>query len=167
MTYTSVFEQVLATKTAYLGGSDWQITAQFNTGFSGFGFGYIPPSTLPVQLISFSGMEKNRMSELQWKVEGENMLSHYAIQRSKDGTGYEDIGSVNAINRSEALQYFFTDRTPYNGINYYRLAMHDLDGSKKFSGIIPININLATSYKVLPNPFHEKLQIAVENPSGK
>ncbi len=167
MTYTSTIEQVLATKTAYLGGSDWQITAQFNTGFSGFGFGFIPPSTLPVELISFSGMEKNRMSELQWKVEGENMLSHYNIQRSKDGMAYEDIGKVNAINRSEALQYFFTDRMPYSGVNYYRLAIHDLDGSNKFSGIVPININVATNYKVLSNPFREKLQVAVENPSGK
>ena len=90
MTYASTFEQVPATKTAYMGGSDWEITAQFNTGFSGFGFGFIPPSTLPVQLISFSGLEKNGMTELQWKVEAEDGLSHYTIQRSKDGMNYED-----------------------------------------------------------------------------
>jgi hypothetical protein len=69
MTYSSTFEQGMATKTAYLGGSDQQITAQFNTGFSGFGFGFIPPSTLPVQLISFTGIENNGAVELKWKVE--------------------------------------------------------------------------------------------------
>src|SRR5688572_48421 len=88
MTYNSTFEQVPATNTAYLGGADWEITAQLNTGFSGFGFGFIPPSTLPVHLIAFSGLEKNRMTELQWKVEAEDGLSHYTIQRSKDGMAY-------------------------------------------------------------------------------
>src|SRR5687767_4559748 len=104
MTYNSTFEQVPATNTAYLGGADWEITAQFNTGFSGFGFGFIPPSTLPVQLISFSGLEKNRMAELQWSVEAEDGLSHYTVQRSKDGVGYEDIGKVNAKNSPGVLQ---------------------------------------------------------------
>ncbi|HZI52260.1 MAG TPA: T9SS type A sorting domain-containing protein, partial [Chitinophagaceae bacterium] len=124
-------------------------------------------STLPVQLISFSGLEKNRMAELQWSVEAEDGLSHYTVQRSKDGVGYEDIGKVNAKNSPGVLQYYYTDRMPYNGINYYRLSIHDIDGSKKFSNIVPVNVNIGAVYKVLLNPFHDKLQIAVENPSGQ
>ena len=165
MTYNSTYEQGMATKTAYLGGSDQQITAQFNTGFSGFGFGFIPSSTLPVQLISFFGVDKNRMAELQWKVEAEDGLSHYTIQRSRDGIGYDDIGKINAINRPGPLQYYFTDRMPYTGVNYYRLSMQDIDGGKKYSDIVPININVGAGYKILLNPFPDKLQIAIENPS--
>ena len=167
MTYTSTFEQNMATKTAYLGGSDQQITAQFNTGFSGFGFGFIPPSTLPVQLISFSGMEKNKIVELQWKVETEDNLSHYIVQRSTDGVSYEEIGKVNATGGTGILQYSFTDKTPYNGISYYRLSMQDKDGSQKISNIVIISISNITHYKVLPNPFRDKLQIEIRNGSGQ
>jgi hypothetical protein len=167
MAYTSTFEQNMATKAAYLGGSDKEISAQFNTGFSGFGFGFIPPSTLPVQLLSFSGMEKNKTTELQWKVEAEDNLSHYIIQRSRDGASYEEIGTERATGGAGMLQYYFTDRTPYNGINYYRLSMHDLDGARKFSSIVPVNIINKTDYKVLLNPFQDRLQVSIQNASGQ
>ena len=65
------------------------------------------------------------------------------------------------------LQYYFTDIAPYNGRNYYRLAMYDLDGTKKFSNIVLIAISNKNSYKVLLNPFGDKLQVAVDNSSGR
>ncbi|HLG38121.1 MAG TPA: T9SS type A sorting domain-containing protein, partial [Chitinophagaceae bacterium] len=167
MTYTSTFEQNNATWSSYLGGSDYQVSAQFNTGFSGFGFGIIPPSTLPVQLLSFTGAERNKMAELQWKSEGENNLSHYTVQRSRDGINYEDIGMVAARGTAGILNYNFTDINPNNGRNYYRLALQDHDGSKKLSNIITIAISNKIKYSIQPNPFIKVLTIAVENASGQ
>jgi Pregnancy-associated plasma protein-A/Secretion system C-terminal sorting domain len=167
MTYTSTFEQNNATWSSYLGGSDYQVSAQFSTGFSGFGFGRIPPSTLPVQLLSFTGSERNKMAELQWKAEGENNLSHYTVQRSRDGNDYEDIGTVAARGIPGILNYSFTDINPYNGRNYYRLTIQDHDGSKKLSNIIIVTISNKINFSIQPNPFNNKLTIAVNNASGQ
>jgi hypothetical protein len=163
MTYTSTFEQNMATTAAYLGGSDREISAVFNTGFSGFGFGFIPPATLPVQLISFAGAENNKTVELKWIVGAEDNLASYIVQRSSDGVSFENIGVVAATALPE---YKFIDKNPYYGRSYYRLLMQDKDGSGKISNIVVITISQLTQYKVLPNPFRDKLQIAVENPSG-
>lgn len=167
MTYASTFEQNVATKAAYLGGSDWEISTQFNSGFSGFDFGFIPPVTLPVQLLTFSGIEKNKTTELKWKVEAEDKLSNYSIQHSRDGGSFEDIGQMAATGGTGILQYYFTDKTPYKGRNYYRLSMHDLDGAKKVSNIVVIDISNKTNYKVLLNPIHDRIQVAIENASGQ
>ena len=163
MTYTSTFEQSLATTSPYLGGTDQQISAVFNTGFSGFGFGFIPPSTLPVQLISFTGVEKNGKVELHWQVEAEDNLAFYTIQRSRDGENFEDIGMVTA---SSLRQYDFTDGNPFTGRSYYRLVMKDKDGSEKISNIVVVEIDFVTRYKVMPNPFRDQLQITIDRPSG-
>lgn len=167
LTYTSTFEQNNAPWSGYLSGSDYQVNAQFNTGFSGFGFGIIPPTTLPVQLLSFIGTERNKTSELQWKVEGENNLSHYTIERSRDGINYEDIGTLAARGITGTLTYNFTDRNPFNGRNYYRLSLNDHDGSKKLSSIVLITISNKINFSIQPNPFRDKLTIAIENASGQ
>src|SRR4030095_3517796 len=166
MTYTSTFEQGMATKTAYLGGADQLITAQFNTGFSGFGFGFIPTSTLPVQLISFTGIENNGTVELKWKVEAEGNLAYYIIQRSEDGVSFQDIGKIDAVGGNGTLLYDFTDKAPLKGKSFYRLSMHDRDGSQKISNVVVITIANTTYYKVSPNPFHDKLHVTFGNSSG-
>ncbi len=166
MTYNSTFEERNASWSGYLGGSDYQVSATFNTGFSGFGFGHIPPITLPVQLLSFTGHEVNKTSELLWKVETENNLSLYTIQRSTDGINYHDIGTVAARGTPGLLQYNFTDRNPFDGRNYYRLSMLDRDGSNRLSDIVVISFNNKLNYSIHPNPFNDKLIITVDNTSG-
>ena len=166
MTYNSTYEQGMDTKTAYLGGIDQQITAQFNTGFSGFGFGFIPPSTLPVQLISFTGIENNGTVELKWKVEAEDNLAYYMVQRSEDGISFQNIGKIDAVGGNGTLHYDFTDKAPLNGRSFYRLSMHDRDGSQKISNVVVITIANTTYYKVSPNPFHDRFQVVFGNSSG-
>jgi hypothetical protein len=167
MTYTDMYEQIPSIQAAYLGGSDWTISRTFNTGFTGFGFGFIPPSTLPVHLLSFTGDEKNKMAELIWKVEGEDNLSHYTVQRCKDGVRFEDIGMVVASGVPGVLNYNFTDRAPLSGRNYYRLSMQDKDGAKKLSNIVVIAYSGQIHFTVLPNPFRDKLIVNIGNAAGQ
>jgi hypothetical protein len=107
------------------------------------------------------------MAELIWKVEGEDNLSRYTVQRSKDGVRFEDIGMVMARGVPGVLDYNFTDRTPFSGRNYYRLSMQDRDGTKKLSNVVVIAFSGQINFTVFPNPFRDKLIVNISNAAGQ
>jgi hypothetical protein len=157
------FEQRMAIKANYLGGIHRTITTTFNTGFSGFGFGHINTSVLPVQLISFLATEKSKTALLNWKVNNELNIQRYAVQRSSDGVNFTEIGTKAALATSGEIQYTFTDPLPITGWNYYRLIIYDNDGKFKSSQIERLYFGKPVLYTVAPNPFSNKLSISVNN----
>jgi hypothetical protein len=157
------FEQQPAIKGNYLGGVHRTITATFNTGFSGFGFGRINTSILPVHLISFTATEKNKTALLNWKVDNEINILRYAVQQSNDGSHFTEIGSKMATNASGLIQYTYIDAQPAKGWNYYRLAMYDNDGRFKFSQIERLYFGKNIIYTIAPNPFSDKIILTVNN----
>lgn len=120
--------------------------AEFNSG---------PP--LPVKLLEFSGRNSGSRNLLQWTTATEINSDYFIIERSRDAQAYETIGRVNTSGFSTTeINYFFTDLSPLNGINYYRLVMTDRSGKAEYSKIISINMNdkgqLDISYAALsPN----------------
>src|SRR6185503_17969398 len=95
------------------------------------------PSSLPVELTSFTGMNDGAINILDWNTAGELNTSKFIIQRSVTGLEFEDIGEVAASGNSRSMKaYTFTDHDPYEGDNLYRLKIEDLDGSFKYSNII-------------------------------
>jgi hypothetical protein len=109
---------------------------------------------LPLQLMSFSAESKGKNNQLTWRTASEVNTSHFLIQRSKDGTQFVDMGQVKSINdRTKINAYSFTDQSPLNGNNYYRLKMVDRDGQFKYSNVEVVNSSsLINSVKVYPNP---------------
>ncbi len=109
---------------------------------------------LPLQLMSFLAENKGKNNQLTWRTASEVNTSHFVVQRSKDGNQFVDLGQVAAINdRTKINTYSFTDQTPLNGNNYYRLKMMDRDGQYKYSNIEVLNSTaLINNVKVYPNP---------------
>ena len=164
MTYTSTFEQNIATRASYMGGSDWTITSQFNTGFSGFGFGFIPPPVLPVHIISFNAKENNKTVDLLWKTENEENLAYYQVMRSHDGRNYEAIGTVTARGSTGNIEeYRLNDPQPYAGKNFYQLISYDRDQKFKKSQVVEVDIRSGIIYTIAPNPFTDKITIGQTN----
>jgi hypothetical protein len=164
MAYTDTYDQNVAIKAAYLGGTSKTISAQFTNGFSGFGFGYIPPVVLPVHIISFAAKENNKTVDLLWKTENEDNLSHYKVLKSKDGRNFSAIGTVNATGAAGSLtSYQLNDPQPYTGKNFYQLESYDRDGKFKKSAIVEINMQADILYTVSPNPFTDRLNITFVN----
>jgi alpha-amylase len=106
---------------------------------------------LPVELSTFEVYPREREVNLQWLSASEINFSHFEIERSIDGTRFENIGNVQGTNQS---LYNFRDRQPiFNQTLYYRLKMIDLDGSYVYSDIRSARINNGmTNIKLLPNP---------------
>jgi hypothetical protein len=160
MSYTDTYDQNAAIKAAYLGGASKTISAQFTNGFSGFGFGYIPLSTLPVHILSFTAKENNKTVDLIWKTENEENLSYYKVMRSYDGINYDAIGTVTArgINGSTE-EYHLNDPQPYAGKSFYQLLSFDKDQTFKKSKVAEVNIRSGIIYTVGPNPFSDIISI--------
>lgn len=103
-------------------------------------------STLPVELISFTGHPKNKMVELEWTTASETNAAYFDIERSVDGNEFTFIGRENSKgnNGNGHRVYKVLDKDPVHNTAYYRLKQVDLDGTATFSGLISVDYSDAT-----------------------
>lgn len=107
---------------------------------------------LPLDLVSFRGENKNNINHLYWTSASEINFDYFIVERSSDGNSFEKIALIKANENSSQLQnYFFADKFPLTGINYYRLKQVDFNGVFTFSKTISIenksdgfNCNIST-----------------------
>jgi hypothetical protein len=104
------------------------------------------------------------MVDLNWTVLDESAMSGYEILYSHDGTTFNTVGFISAVNSQLQHQYNFVHPSVSNITNYYRLKMVELDGSYTYSPIITIKgkeQSPEVSVTVSPNPVmdHGKLII--------
>jgi len=96
-------------------------------------------STLPVELLGFSGIDDDGIIKLYWETASEINNDYFIISKSVDGINYDNIGSVDGNgNSNQIMSYSYYDNRPYDGINYYKLTQVDFDGNKE--SFIPIAI---------------------------
>ncbi len=98
---------------------------------------------LPVELSHFdSHLDRDNVT-LKWTTETEKNNDYFAIERSKNGEDFYEIGHVNGHGTSiEKHQYSFVDPKPILGINYYRLKQIDFNGNYSFSHIEAVRIKM-------------------------
>jgi len=128
--------------------------------------------TLPVSLLSFSSNKLGKINLLNWSTASEQNNSGFNIERSTNGTDFENIGFVKSLNptgnSSSRLDYSFTDFNPVGLNQYYRLKQIDFDGTRKYSAIVmvarevPTMLNLT---KVYPNPANSSIYINASAPT--
>jgi len=101
---------------------------------------------------------------LQWQTATESNNKGFAIQRSIDGQNWQTIGFVNSQtangNSAQPLNYQYTDNSPLNGINYYRLQQQDLDGNVGYSGVVSVNFGVLEAL-IRPNPATTQFTVTV------
>ncbi|MEO0473825.1 MAG: T9SS type A sorting domain-containing protein, partial [Bacteroidota bacterium] len=121
-----------------------------------------PGSSFPVELSLFEASVQGNEVLLEWQTEREQNSSHFEIERSLDGQAFSQLGQITAAGFSASTQqYQFTDPEPRTGRLFYRLKMVDLDGSFSFSQIRELQVT-ATSFRLYPNPFTDKLMVQME-----
>lgn len=111
-----------------------------------------------MELVSFSVAVSGNDVELSWITATETNNSHFEIQRSIDGAGFERIGDVAGNGTTtEIHHYIFKDHNLTAGKYYYRLKQFDLSGTFEFSNIIEANILSPNKFDLMqnyPNPFN-------------
>jgi len=138
--------------------------------------------TLPVGLLSFSGLVKNNTVVLNWKTASEFQNAGWEVEKWVAGTvAWQKIGFVAGKGNSNVLnQYAFTDAVLSSNTTQYRLKQMDVNGRYTYSNVILIK---ATEPKnklsIYPNPSvnvtnisfnvstQEKVQVQLYNCSGQ
>ncbi len=110
---------------------------------------------LPITLLNFNGRNDGNTNQLSWKIDNEQNLDYYQLQRSTNGRQFRDVFKTSATGN---MNYAYSDYllSTLSPVYYYRLKMVDNDGSYTYSDILKLSINLkGNSIKANPNPFKE------------
>ena len=121
-------------------------------------------TALPVELLNFEVAKVGDVSELSWLTASETNNDFFAIERSVDGVNFEEIGTVDGNGTTTSTSYYsFTDQSPVEGVNYYRLRQVDYDGSYEYSDIKWVEFSGSEgAISVFPNPFKNEIQVNME-----
>ena len=98
------------------------------------------PQALPVELVSFEGLNIGGINFLDWETASEHNSDVFEIEWSVDGELWRVIGDVkSAGNSTESIKYRFNHEDYEKGFNYYRLVQIDYDGKTKIYDPISID----------------------------
>ena len=131
------------------------ITSEFPIAdFSPFSIGSLSGiNPLPIELYSFSAEKQGGITNLEWITDSETNNSFFTIERSDNGSSFQEIGRVDGAGWSkEKLEYQFYDYKPKAGINYYRLSQTDFDGQNTYFDIQSVYFEFNQNVVIYPNP---------------
>jgi hypothetical protein len=117
---------------------------------------------LPIELLSFTAIPKNKKVELNWQTATEINNDYFTIERSATGENFSPIATIDAAGNSNSiLNYIDFDNTPLSGVSYYRLKQTDFDGNYSYSSIVSVNFisNEILIESIYPNPVQNELTI--------
>jgi hypothetical protein len=124
-------------------------------------------ANLPLTLLSFSAVLNNSQAALTWRTVSEMNVSHFVIEKSRDGRNFTEAGIVFARgNETDITTYNFSDLIHSNqdGIVYYRLCAVDIDGKSKYSETRIIRTSKqenTISIVAFPNPVVNEVRISI------
>ncbi|MDQ6756017.1 MAG: T9SS type A sorting domain-containing protein [Bacteroidota bacterium] len=176
-TYTILFTNVPITAPATRAETDIRVAGQFTapanatTDLKGNNYAVIATYTaaggvVPIRLLSFSGIKEENKVHLNWKTSYEQNNNYFDVEFSKDGNQWASIGRVASKgNSTNEVSYSLVHKNPVNGANFYRLKEVGKDGNYAYSNVVVINfvINGLSINSVYPNPFSDKISIAVSS----
>lgn len=111
---------------------------------------------IPVTLESFNASVKGNAVMLAWKTASESNSDFFEIEKSADQLNFIKVNRVQAAgNSNEMRNYNFTDDKVvfFDKPVYYRLALVDKDGKRKYSKVISAVVKSTNTFvkSVYPN----------------
>lgn len=128
---------------------------------------------LPVELVEFrANINADGSVALFWRTVSETNNDFFAVQRSGDGGRWQELVRVPGAGTTfSTTEYYWADKQPFPGINYYRLLQVDYDGQYQFSQIISVRLPQSQPEVIIyPSHFSDELHIRInttENSTGR
>lgn len=123
---------------------------------------------LPVTWLDFTAEAYEQTVGLNWWTSSESNSDHFKVQRSTDGSDWEDIGQVLAAGQSfQTIPYSYTDDAPLSGRSYYRLLQVDQDGTSDASEIRQVFFQIQDQIHIFPNPSSGTFHISMQGMQGE
>jgi Bacterial protein of unknown function (DUF839)/Secretion system C-terminal sorting domain len=129
-----------------------------------------PLATLPLSFSAFNVTQSTDGVNVKWSVENVNNHDYFSVERSINGTDYEEIykndENINGnINRSFSI---VDNSLPFANIIYYRIKQCDINGGCRYSDVKTLKVTDQNRIgRVYPQPVNDKLNIQyVSNNDG-
>ncbi len=119
---------------------------------------------MPVAVNSFKGNSVDDRIDLQWvTVAGETDL--FEVERSATGIVFDKIGKMPTNGLKNNGRYFFADKNPLPGKNYYRIRQTDTDGTSSHPAVIMVKYPVRIKWQLSPNPARNIMQVQLDLPA--
>lgn len=171
---SGVWTEVPATLTS--GTYSANITASSTTFGVGTAGGFIA-GTLPIKLISFDAVAKQKSVSLSWATSSEKDNALFKVEQSTNGLDFKTVGEITGAGTKESVSnYTFEDTNPSSGTSYYRLKQVDFNGTATFSDLKAVKFagkDFALAYNLVQNNLQITLNtntetsLAVYNMAGQ
>ncbi|SHJ62337.1 Por secretion system C-terminal sorting domain-containing protein [Hymenobacter daecheongensis DSM 21074] len=126
---------------------------------------------LPVELSAFTATAAgNRAVRLAWATASEKNSRAFDVERSRDGTRFERIGTVGAAGSSgSARSYELLDSQLPGGAAtlYYRLKQVDADSTFSYSPVRTVAMSGAADLALYPNPATRRTMLTGAAPGAR
>lgn len=113
--------------------------------------------------IGFSGITAQPVKngvQIAWSTTDADKGGTFSVERSSDGTGFYSIGTV-PVHTSEGYDY--TDNSPLNNSNYYRIAYTDPHGKLTYSKTVNVQVASREALKAFYNGSQIKVTMNLSN----
>ncbi|HSZ25889.1 MAG TPA: family 16 glycosylhydrolase, partial [Cytophagaceae bacterium] len=139
------------------------VNGTYNTAFPGtvqvdwivIGNNCTPPSSLPVEMISFTATPSiHHSATLTWSTAQELNNSYFIVEKSYDDSTFYPIGTVAGKGNSSSITvYSIIDTSSAASFAYYRLKQVDINGNFQYSKVITLSYPQEPNEVMLyPNP---------------
>lgn len=114
---------------------------------------------LAIHLDEFVAYNSGRINVISWKNRKETAGDVMELQAAADGKTFNTIASFTASGKVNA-SYTYNDEHPFAGLNYYRLAMKNVDGSTIYSDVVKAIVKDGQAgLEVYPNPAGSEINV--------
>lgn len=121
-------------------------------------------STLLSKALKFSVERNLNFNTSYWQMTTGADVAYFEVERSRDGLGYNKIGTISPQNQPAEWRYSFNDnnRLAQTEDQYYRLKVVGKNGSVYYSEIVRLSALInKLAVHTLSNPFKQQLQLMV------
>lgn len=134
-------------------------------------------TVLPIELKKFDAKAQQKSTLLTWTTASEKDNALFKIQHSTNGVDFATISEMKGHGTNNvATDYNYEHSTPSVGINYYRLAQVDFNGTATYSPIrsvligkagFTIKTTLVQSNLVVLTSDNDVTQLSIVNTAGQ
>ncbi len=123
------------------------------------------------RIFDFQGTFTEKHLELNWKVQDNQQVLFFEIQKSFDGVNFRTVANVGKnISALQSPLYSYQTNTSAdaNDFVYYRIRLTNTDGTKINSNVVKLGSSNSTNnpVKIYPNPVRDKLFVQVSAPKN-
>ncbi|MBS4042922.1 MAG: hypothetical protein KGZ59_03820 [Chitinophagaceae bacterium] len=110
-------------------------------------------NNLPGMINNISATRIYRKIQVDYKVENENNVAKYELQKSNDGVDFSLLATINPKGDAPSQNYQFIDEYPLVGKNYYRIKLVSNSNLNLLSKVAVVDLDeVKGSIYIFPNP---------------